>query len=82
MSDGELWPVAEVQVLARINPATAPTICGHCDLPIMGSASYNMVPVCHPEPDSGRPDCYVLVSREHHHFSPCHKCLGIEHEGH
>lgn len=51
--------------------------CGHCGR-IMGDqaggwASYNGVPVCHPN-EEGRPDCYVNVSLYHHEVEDCPQC--------
>jgi len=41
-----------------------------------GSGSYNALPLCHPNDDS-RPDCYTLVSREHHHI-PCDEDICVK----
>jgi len=47
--------------------------CGHCGRMTGdyegGSAQYNWTHLCHPNTDT-RPDCYRLVSMEHHHV-PC-----------
>jgi hypothetical protein len=52
-----------------------PALCGHCGHPPLGKASYNMTPLCHPQWGEEWPDCYTLVSRDHHHM-PCDKgCL-------
>lgn len=47
--------------------------CGHCRKPIDPGdppTSYNTVPLCNPEPGTGRMECYVLV-RDFHHEMPC-----------
>jgi hypothetical protein len=49
-------------------------ICGHCGR-VMGDmaggfASYNGIPLCHPNVD-GRPDCYRNVSVYHHEVEDC-----------
>jgi hypothetical protein len=49
-----------------------PVLCAHCGQPRLGKATYNTFPLCHPLNGEERPDCYTLVSREHHHM-PCDK---------
>lgn len=51
--------------------------CGHCGqecwMSEAGFASWNGVPVCNPEPGSGRMECYELIKQFHHEMD-CQEC--------
>jgi hypothetical protein len=64
----------------EIPPQPMTLHCAHCGR-VMGDAaggfgSYNALPLCHPN-DDNRPDCYTLVSREHHHI-PCDEDICVK----
>jgi hypothetical protein len=81
--DPTTWrPVAGLESLAGEELAATPAQkrhrpCAHCGrvcgTPEAGFASLNGAPFCHPEDASTRPDCYRLVSYEHHD-APCPGC--------
>jgi hypothetical protein len=55
-------------------------ICGHCgqdcSAPELTGASWNTVPVCNPEPGTGRMECYNLI-RNYGHEMPCSLCRKV-----